>query len=521
MKKFFNIAGPCLPDRHYMLPAQKRLTGLSGIIEREQYFVIHAARQTGKTTLLLDLLQELNASGKYHAMYCTLESVQGIDDPERGIPAIIRRLKAEVAFDETLEEYGFAVDADYSDFTNVLRISLSYFCKKLKKPLVILFDEADCLSDGTLIAFLRQLRDGFVNRGRIPFAHSVGLIGMRNIRDYRSLVRSERESLGSASPFNIVSEVLTLRNFTRDEVTRLCDQHTEAAGQAFPPEVTGGMYHHTRGQPWLVNAVAREIIDKLLGSDFSQKILPEHVDHAVQNIITRRDTHIDSLLERLREDRVRKVVEPVITGSRREYDQLDDDYQYVLDIGLLRESSGRLIPANPIYAEVIVRTLSFSSQRKMDAMDYPPKAPAYLSENGRLDMRRLLGDFQNFWRRNSEIWAGAYDYKEAAPHLILQAFLQRVINLGGDISREPAAGTGRLDLCVHYREADYPVELKLRYGESTYEEGKDQIARYMDKFGASEGWLIVFDRRKTVSWEEKIFWKTSADGGKTVHTVGC
>jgi len=50
----------------------------------------------------------------------------------------------------------------------------------------IFFDEADCLANGTLIAFLRQLRNGYVNRGRIPFVHSIALVGMRNIRDYKT-----------------------------------------------------------------------------------------------------------------------------------------------------------------------------------------------------------------------------------------------------------------------------------------------------------------------------------------------
>ncbi len=517
MKKFFNTAGPCLPEEHHMLPAQERIGGLSGLIERRQYFVIHAARQTGKTTLLLDLVKELNASGKYHGMYCSLESVQGIHEPERGIPAILDVLRAEAAYGKQT----FPEVRGRQGFNTLLRTSLTDFCESLGNPLVILFDEADCLSDGTLIAFLRQLREGFVNRGRIPFVHSIALVGMRNIRDYKVLIRDEHQSLGSASPFNIVSEAFTLRNFTGEEVAQLCAQHTRATGQAFPPEVTDRIYHHTRGQPWLVNAVAKEIVEKILGSDFSQAIRPEHVEQATERIIRRRDTHIDSLMERLREERVRKVVEPVITGGPRGYDSLDDDYRYVLDLGLLREFPEGLLPANPVYAEVLIRTLSLRSQMQMNDMGHPPTMPAYLSADGRIDMGRLLGDFQDFWRRNSEIWAETYDYKEAAPHLILQAFLQRVVNQGGQISRDPAAGTGRLDLCVHHQGFDHPVELKLRYGDHTYKEGQDQIARYMDKFGCSEGWLIVFDRRKTVLWEEKIFWKTIDFRGKTIHIVGC
>ena len=240
----------------------------------------------------------------------------------------------------------------------------------------------------------------------------------------------------------------------------------------------------------------------------------------MQTLIMRRDTHIDSLMERLKEPRVQRIVEPVILGEAKGYDWLDDDYSYVLDLGLLRHADKRLVPANPIYGEVIIRALSSKTQMEMEESHYLPDAPAYLVGE-KLDIKQLLSQFQRFWRENSEIWVERYQYKEAAPHLILQAFLQRIVNSGGRISREMASGKRRLDLCLHYQEVNYPIELKLRYGEKSYSEGKQQLADYMDKLDCLEGWLIVFDRRKTVPWEKKIFWQTTSVAKKTVHVVGC
>lgn len=239
----------------------------------------------------------------------------------------------------------------------------------------------------------------------------------------------------------------------------------------------------------------------------------------MENLIQRRDTHIDSLLERLKEARVQKIMEPFILGEDIAFDNLDDDFQYVLDLGLLKMVERRLLIANPIYAEVIIRTLNAGSQNALNQRDYPPYAPAYIVD-GKLDMRRLLGDFQNFWHENSEIWVERYQYKEAAPHLILQAFLQRVLNGGGKISRELAAGRGRLDLCVHYLAHHYPIELKLRYNDKTQSIGQRQIVKYMGRLECAEGWLIVFDRRKKIAWEKKIFWETIQVEGKVVHVVG-
>jgi hypothetical protein len=446
--------------------------------------------------------------------------VQALTEAKEGIPAIIQVLKSQVIFHQILNKYPFADKVNYDDFTVSLRQSLTYFSQSLDKPLVVLFDEVDCLSNGTLISFLRQLRDGYISRINTPFVHSIGLIGMRNIRDYKGKIRRNSETLGSASPFNIVTESLTLRNFTVQEITNLYIQHSEQNGQVFSSEVIEKIYHYTQGQPWLVNAIAREIVGKILENDFSKTINLEHVEQAVQSLIMQRGTHIDSLMERLKEARVQRIVEPVILGEAKGYDWLDDDYQYVLDLGLLKEDDEKgLIPSNPIYADVLIRVLTASSQMEMKKRHFPSKA--YFVDENKISMELLLKEFQEFWRENSEIWVERYQYKEAAPHLILQAFLQQLVITGGRISRELAGGRGRLDLCLHYGESKYPIELKLRYSEKTYKEGLSQLSEYMDVLDCQEGWQVVFEQRKKLSWNKKIFWKTKRVNGKTIHIVGC
>lgn len=520
MKRIFNVAGPCSPEKHYMLPAGARCPDISNLIDQEQYFVIHAARQSGKTTLLQELARELRLTGRYFALYCSLESIQEIREAEKGIPAVVRSIAAAVEFHPELANLPFNQEADYSDFNNVLRQCLSRFCAGLNKPLVVLFDEVDCLSNGTLIAFLRQLREGYINRSMIPFVHSIALVGMRSIRDYKARIREDQRSLGSASPFNIITKSLTLPNFKPEEIAQLCAQHTEQEGQIFPQEVLDRICHYTEGQPWLVNAIAREIVMEILHSDHSQGIQPEYVDQAVQNIILRRDTHIDSLLERLKEDRVRRVVEPMIIGASGRIDPLDDDVQYVFDLGLVRRREGSVEPANRIYSEVIIRMLSLRSQEDMREVKHPFVASRYLAGQ-RLDMRKLLGEFQSFWRENSEIWQKRYQYEEAAPHLILMAFLQNVMNERGRIHREYGTGRGRIDLCLELLGYRYPIELKIRYSEKTLEEGQQQLFQYLDTMGSDEGWLILFDRRESVPWDEKVFWRDVQAGKKVLHIVGC
>ncbi|MDR1518706.1 MAG: ATP-binding protein, partial [Planctomycetota bacterium] len=95
--KYFNVAGPCVPGEHYMLPAVDRLPEARQLAERKQYFVVHAARQSGKTTLLRALTRKINAEGRLYALYCSLEALQGIEDLDRGLSMIVQALNGAFA----------------------------------------------------------------------------------------------------------------------------------------------------------------------------------------------------------------------------------------------------------------------------------------------------------------------------------------------------------------------------------------------------------------------------------------
>ena len=314
---------------------------------------------------------------------------------------------------------------------------------------------------------------------------------------------------------------MTLRNFTQAELGHLYAQHTQATGQVFTAKAVHRAYYWSRGQPWLANALARQTIVHLLRNDYKPSIDEELIDQAAKALILRRDTHLDSLLKRLKEPRVRRVIEPILIGEDQGLDRLSDDYAYVQDLGLIRKAADQSVqPANAFYAEVIARTLSYDTQCNLQSRQIGHEAPFYVKQ-GRLDMRALLEEFQKFWRANSEQWTQRYDYQEAAPHLILQAYLQRVFNGGGQIEREFASGRGRADLCLRYKGRLYPIELKLRYGKQTYSKGAKQLSAYMERLGCSEGWLVVFDRRVEVPWQEKIFWRQERFNEQTIYSVGC
>ena len=524
--KIFNISGVCVPSEHYMLPVLPRIPDIGDMIEGKFYFVLHAPRQSGKTTFLEALTDKINCEGNYYAFNCSLTALRGISDRSEAINAIADIINDEIGQSNvpSLKLLAYPDEAiPYSGATVKIKKFLNYLCINLDKELVVFFDEADCLTGPALITFLAQIRDGYLTRhlsAKTKFPRSMALVGMRDIRDYLAQVRPDGQSTGLASPFNVKQEAFTLPDFTRDEIKSLYGQHTEATGQVFTEDSIDAAWRWSTGQPWLVNALANQVIVRTLKNDYSVVIGEALINEAAEALIQRRDTHIDSLLERLKEPRVRRVIEPIVLGDEGWEDAVaDDDIRYAKDLGLIKHEDGEAQPANPIYGEAIVRTLTRRLQDRL------PKDLANRWMDGRkLDMTGLLKSFQQFWRENSEMLEPPYDYKESTPHLVCFAYLRRVLNGGVEaLRREYALGRQRLDLEARYKGASYPVELKIKRPGRSLDAKKalEQMSGYMEKLGALEGWLVVFDRGPEKNWDEKIYWETMQIGQLTIHLVSC
>jgi len=340
------------------------------------------------------------------------------------------------------------------------------------------------------------------------------------VRDY--VVDEERRDLpwlGSASPFNVTVENVGLAAFTEAEVGELMAQHTAATGQRFEAEVVAKVFALSAGHPWLVNALCDQCTRRDV-TDRSVAVTSAHVEAAKETIIVERRTHIDSLLARLREDRVRRVIAPMLAGERAVGDQLDDDFAYVAGLGLIAKVEGMWQVANPIYREVVPRVLTAAMQEQL-----AQQTAWYVRPDGTLDAPKLLGAWQEFWRKDGHLAAEGFSYKESGPHLMLMAFLQRVVNGGGRIEREYALGKGALDLLVRWRvgeaEQRIAIEVKLRRDTETEDEALEQVQGYLEAMGLSEGWLVMFDLRATTPWSERVFTRERTVGGCVVRVVGC
>ncbi|PNJ93061.1 hypothetical protein CEP14_12890 [Cylindrospermopsis raciborskii C04] len=385
MPKQFNTAGPCKANIHYMLSPTGRLPQLKALIDGENYFIIHAPRQVGKTTAMMDLAQELTDSGQYLAMLLTVETGAPFPDaPEQAQQSILRRWQNEIRF------------------------------RKLPLP---------------------------------------------------TLTQIQRE---------------------------------------------------TETSPRLVNALARQATQVLV-QDVNEPITAEVINQAKEMLIQRQDTHLDSLAERLREERVKTIIEPILAGEDLP-DVPPDDIRYVLDLGLCRDQGQGLEIANPIYKEVLPLVLSYTTRVSIGAIE-----PLRLNEQGELLPDKLLHAFLEFWRQHGEPLLKSAPYHEIAPHLVLMAFLHRVVNGGGTLEREYAIGSGRMDICLRYGKVVMGMELKVwrERKSDPLIKGLTQLDKYLDGLGLDTGWLVIFDRRpglppmgERISTEEVI-----SPNGRTITLI--
>jgi hypothetical protein len=305
----------------------------------------------------------------------------------------------------------------------------------------------------------------------------------------------------------------------------LCAQHTAETGQVFTSEAVARTVELTAGQPWLVNALAREAVEKL-AVPVTEPVTVDHMDQAKERLILERATHLDSLAAKLAEPRVHRVIEPVLAGELFDLDPYDDDLRYTCDLGLIAPKLPVRI-ANPIYHEVIARVLTANAEATVIA---DPRA--FVLPDGRFDMDLLLHEFAAFWREHAEVLVSGTVYHEVAPQLVLMGFLQRLVNGGRQVSREYGVGRGRIDLLVRWpystpagkqawqREA---IEMKVwREGKSDpMGEGLTQLDGYLDRLGLDTGALVIFDRRPQAApvAERTTFIQATSPSGRAITAL--
>jgi hypothetical protein len=487
----FNTSGPGDPEFDYQLPPLQRSPDAIRLLMERKYVALSGPRQSGKTSLVRALSERINTDGWARSVVLSCEAADrlvGVEEIEQAENLLIQHWSTASALQGAAWPEEATAKALRAPAGARLFAFLSAAAVACDKPLVVILDEVDCLARRPFISALRQIRDGFQYRPK-GFPYAMALCGLRNLREHDRFLGGD----GSGSPFNIVHE-LTVTSFSHAEVVALYAQHTAETGQSFTDAAVDRAWEQTRGQPWLVNAIARLCVMEVV-PDAAKPVELADVEEAIRRLEASNPTHLASLAARLREDRVLRVVAPVVVGDAP--DAPPDDARYAIELGILERGSGEALRvSNPLYARSLLKLVT--EQKRTDLTAW---APAWLTPDGRIDVVKLRENFLTFWSLHRGMMRDLITYPEAVPHFGLMTYLDRVVNGGGRVDREFAVGSGRLDLLVRYKDLRLPIEVKVRrdHRSDPLPEGLEQLDRSCEGLRVDTGWLVIFDQRSGAS----------------------
>ncbi|UQA63407.1 ATP-binding protein [Polyangium aurulentum] len=497
----FTAEGPCDPLRHHHLPAAPRLPEARGLIDEGSYFLLRSPRRTGKTTTLLALAAELSREGRYAALCVPCAVGETSSDATRAQVAeeallASLRLAAEHDLPPALRPPVFPSSAEG---TRILT-ALDAWARACPRPIVLFLDDIDALRGPSLRSVLGQLAAGF-SRRPAAFPWSVALSSEIDLRDER-LGGGELSRAGLPGPFDIAVSTEAMRRFTEDETRALYAQHAAETGQRFDEPALRAALVATAGHPFLVQALGREIAR---GVEPPAPVTADHVEEAAARLVQKGVTPIDNLAALLADERVRRVIEPLLAGRVDVAAARAEDVDHARDIGLLAPDAPARIEGG-IHRALVPRLLASGVERVVS------DDPAQLfGGEGRLDMALLLDRFAAFYAAHGEALSRATAYEAIAPELVLLGYLHRALHGRGRVVCDYGVGRGRVDVLLSIPLGDAPAQrealvlVSRRKGErGAKKRGLGWLEVALDRLQLQEGTLVLFDRRKSAPRHSRI-----------------
>ena len=499
--RWFETRGPVYPDNNYIVTRSDELADFVSRLEKGRYIVLFAPRQTGKTTLFRNALEILEAKEqRYIPIHLNFEIYV-----ESDATVFYKSFSEEIC--QKIKDVFHSRSQKLSDeLTKLLTeveisdsISLNTFFQSLgnilkKQRIIIVIDEFDAIPKDAINGFLHSLRQIYLSGvERCPY--SIGIVGVKSITQ----LNYDR----SISPFNIQDE-FKLNNFTIDQIQELFDQYSKESGQFIEIDVIESIHKQTGGQPFLVNRFG-QIFTEELKIPTGEPITMDHFLIAFSQLRREQNTNISHLTTNIRRDRRYERLLMKITS-------FDDGVEYSLHNELISElttygviaedADGMCKIVNPIYHYCILQ--AFKPIINGLEHDYLPDDTLdgfndYLSSDGQLRMDALIDNFNDFIKRvGFRILQVPETPQEYVGQYLLFAYLSQFVNLiGGTMFLEVQTGRGRLDLIIIHNSNKYIVETKIWGGDTRYQAGKTQLARYVKLENAIAGYYVVFDHRKT------------------------
>lgn len=522
MGRRFNIAGTCIPEKHYMADITDKIEEMICLIEQDDYFTIHRARQYGKTTALLMLWRRLKE--QYIVINLSFEGMGS--EAFRTEDAFVRRFCIRAADSLRLSRYEERLEHIWRTFSeeenlDTLKKRISVFCREAGKEVLLFIDEVDKSSDNQMfLNFLGMLRELYLERamGADTFK-SVILAGVYDVKNLKIKLRPDEERKYN-SPWNIAVDFLVDMSLSVSEVcSMLLEYQTETGTVMEIDAVAEEICRYTSGYPFLVSLICLWLDERLpkmveLPAYWSE----EGIRIAVREILKGTNTLFDDVTKNIENNGgFRRLVERILLeGAQLPFKISNPEISLGATYGILAEKDGLCKISNIIFETYIYDHLIAGKMMEQQVLSMPRSR--FFSPEGHLDMHAVLEGFQRFIK--TEYRKGDETFLEKQGRLLFLAFLKPVINGTGHYVVEPETrDSTRMDMVVFYGDREYILELKIWHGPKRFAEGLVQLGNYMESRGQEEGWLLTFCFLKTREEKEENYSGERKDiPGKTIHS---
>jgi len=524
----FSSYGPLNTRLHYYAPRkaliERALTQLLGESPAEggHYITVWAPRQTGKTWVMQQVLLSLRNDPQF----------QGFDIAV--IP--LEHLKMQSQVDKVVQEISQKIGSQLG-LENVTANALDQFDNlfkkdRLKKPLILILDEFDALSEEAISGIVSVFRNIYISRQyqvdrpireRDYQLHSVALVGVRAVLGVENV---------SGSPFN-VQRSLHIPNLTFAEVAEIFKWYESESGQTIEPAVIERLYYETQGQPGLTCWFG-ELLTETYNRDPQKPITLDNfaeVFAMALNVLP--NSNILNIISKARQAPYKQLVLEMFRTDERlpfQYDDQRINFLYlngVIDWEQEETLEHYLKFANPFLQKRLFNYFSNDLFPNMGQLHAPfENLEDTITAEG-LNIKNLMRRYEGYLKQNRSWLLKDAPRKtdlriyEAVYHFNLYMYLVTFLrNRQGRVYPEFPTGNGKIDLIIQYANQMYGLELKSYSSEFAYQAALKQAARYGQQLQLAEIWLIFFvDHVDDASRKKYEAAYTGEAGGVTVHPI--
>ena len=503
MKKRFNVTGTCIPEKHFMVDVSDKLKNIVNLIDDEEYFIINRPRQYGKTTTLFLLNKILNNNEEYLPIKISFEGIgDSVFCKENSFSKVFLKIVVKNLLLKNKELALFLEDEENKiEDLNDLSNTITKLIIKANKKVVLMIDEVDKSSNNQLfLSFLGMFRNKYLlrNEGEDITFHSVILAGVHDIKSLKIKIRNDEEHKYN-SPWNIASDFDVDMSFSIEEIKTMLDDYVKNKSVELDETYfSERLYFYTSGYPFLVSKLCK-IIDEKIMIENELKWDKEYMDMAVKELLNESNTNFDSLIKNIENNKdLKELIKKIIIDD---YEIIYNQDNFVITMattyGIFKNSNGKVKIHNRIYAQRIYNYMSSLIETTTNVGFYNEKSK-FINSDGSLNIEKILIKFQDFMKH--EYSEKREDFLEDDGRLIFLAFISPIINGVGFAFKEVQGGDEkRFDIVITYNKKMYILELKIWRGQEYHKKGLRQLGEYLNQYGLDEGYLLIFDFRKTES----------------------